>query len=90
MEERREFVSQKEELQAKIACLESMNSEFVGQDFDVGQLENEVENIKKLLQESRNNEAKLRNELIERSSCKYNQDSYFHVIFVTRYHNVIS
>ena len=64
MDERRLFVNEKDELDAKIIQLEEMNIELVSKDFDVGQLEQEISRVNDLLKTSKLRESELEKELL--------------------------
>ena len=64
MEERRLFVNEKDELDAKIIQLEEMNIEMISKDYDVGQLEKEISRVNDLLKMSKSRESELEKELL--------------------------
>ena len=71
MEERRLFVNEKDELDAKINQLEEMNSEMISKDYDVGQLEKEISRVNDLLKMSKSRESELEKELLLSSFGKF-------------------
>ena len=71
MEERRLFVNEKDELDAKINQLEEMNSEMISKDYDVGQLEQEISRVNDLLKMSKSRESELEKELLLSSFGKF-------------------
>ena len=71
MDERRLFVNEKDELDAKIIQLEEMNIELVSKDFDVGQLEQEISRVNDLLKTSKLRESELEKELLLSSFGKF-------------------
>ena len=64
MEERRLFVNEKVEFEAKIHQMEELNSELIGKDYDVWQLEKEISRVNDLLQTSKSRESELEKELL--------------------------
>ena len=64
MDERRLFVSEKDDYISKIEQLEAMNLEMVSKDFDVGQLEQELSKVNDLLKTSKSRESELEKELL--------------------------
>ena len=64
MDERRLFVNEKDELDAKIIQLEEMNIEMISKDYDVGQLEQEISRVNDLLKMSKSRESELEKELL--------------------------
>ena len=71
MEERRMFVNEKEELDAKIIQLEEMNDEMISKDYDIGQLEHEISRVNDLLKMSKSRESELEKELLLSSFGKF-------------------
>ena len=71
MEERRLFVNEKDELDAKIIQLEEMNIEMISKDYDVGQLEQEISRVNDLLKMSKSRESDLEKELLLSNFGKY-------------------
>ena len=71
MEERRLFVNEKDELDAKIIQLEEMNDEMISKDYDVGQLEHEISRVNDLLKMSKSRESELEKELLLSSFGKF-------------------
>ena len=64
MNDRRLFVNEKEELDAKIKQLEEMNAEMITKDYDVGVLEQELSKVNDLLRTSKSRESELEKELL--------------------------
>ena len=64
MDEKRLFVDEKNDLDAKIKQLEEMNAEMITKDYDVGVLEQELSKVNDLLRTSKSRESELEKELL--------------------------
>ena len=64
MDEKRLFVDEKNDLDAKIKQLEEMNAEMITKDYDVGVLEQELSKVNDLLKTSKSRESELEKELL--------------------------